>query len=401
MSDVTQLYEEIQDELVNHIMPFWCGLKDHENGGYYGLVDSDLKCNQQAPKGGIATARLLWTFSAVYGFTENDVYLSQAHHAYNLLVDKLIDYKYGGMYWMVDYQGQVCDSRKHIYAQSFAIYGLSEYYKVSGNEEALSLAQELYELIETVGFDDELNIYKEEFTRDLIETDNEMLSENGVIAQGTMNTHLHILEAYTSLLKVWPDSKLKASLINLVDIFYDKIYKKDTDFLKVFFDCDFGEIIDLKSYGHDIEGSWLIQEALDVLESKDSKYQDMVLAIGENIYNIAFDEEGCLYNECEEGHVDRNRVWWVQAEAMIGFMNMYHKTGDMKYMNKVYGLWAFIKKYIVDKREGGEWYPLLDVNNKPLEDPIGEPWKTPYHNGRFCIELLKRIDAIYLTKLQK
>ncbi len=317
MSELVKLYNEIECELKEHILPFWLKRQDPIHGGFYGLTNYDLEIKKESDKGGIASARYLWGgFSSAYRILGGNDLKAAADNAFDFLCNKVIDKDFGGLYWMLDYSGNVIDERKHVYANAFGIYGLSEYHRATGNIQALEIAKELFDGIERYGYDSSLNIYKEEFTRDYIETSNEMLSENGIIAQATTNTHLHILEAYTNLYRVWMNQELENALIRLVNIFYVNIYK-ESGFLKVFYDRKYREILDIQSYGHDIEASWLLYEAINVLNLKEECYKEMVLGISDNIRSIAVHHDGSLFNECEKGIVDETRVWWVQAEAWL------------------------------------------------------------------------------------
>lgn len=382
---------EFRNELETHILPFWAKLKDDENGGYYGLVDYDLRVHKDAGKGGIATCRQLWAFSAAYRVLKKEAYLQQANHAYRFLTEYVFDHQYKGLYWMVDYKGNPSDDRKHVYAQAFGVYALTEYYRVTQNQEALDYAKQLYKLIETVGFNEETNAYKEEFNRKWEEQSNEMLSENGVIADITMNTHLHVLEAYTNLYRVWEDEQLKGRIANLIDLFYEKVFDKQSKFLQVFFNNHWESIIDLKSYGHDIEASWLIDDALKVTGNNDRKYTQMVIDIAYNIEKNGVLKDGSLAYENENGKIDYTRVWWVQVEAMVGFYNAYEKTKDEKFLKAVERIWDYVKTYMIDSREGGEWYWSVEADDQPTKREIAGPWKCPYHNARFCLEFIERV----------
>lgn len=387
---VHNLRKKAEEELLNHIAPFWLKLIDNENGGFYGEVSYDLKVNKESVKGGIQTSRILWFFSAAYCATKNEEYKNAATHAYKFLRDKLFDKEFKGVYWMVDCYGNPIDTRKHIYCQAFAIYALSEYYKATANEEALSLAMSLFSLIEKVGFNKENSAYIEEFDREWNITPNEMLSENGVIAEITTNTHLHVLEGYTTLYEVTKDDRVKERLKDLIYTFYNKIYDKEENYLKIFFDNKWNTIIDVKSYGHDIEASWLIDDAYKVLGIKDENIERMIVNIAYNIKE-QIQEDGSLINESENGVKDFTRVWWVQVEAMIGYLNAYERTHDESLLNIVDKLMTYTMENMVDPRDGGEWYWSIEVDGKPTERSVIEPWKTPYHNGRFCLEFMKRI----------
>lgn len=385
------LRNEIQKELIDHILPFWSKLKDSDHGGFFGEVSHQLEIDTEADKGGIQISRFLWSFSAVYNSTKDPQYLVLAKHAYEFLSNKVYDHEAKGLYWMVDYKGEPKDRRKHVYVQSFGIYALSEYYRASQDEAALTLAKEIFETVEDKAFQSESLSYLEEFDWCWQPASNEMLSENGVNADLTMNTHIHILEAYTNLYRVWPSANLKQALESLLKVMYEKIYNKETKFLGVFFDRKWNSLIDMKSFGHDIEASWLIDDTLKLLEITKPEYVQMVKDIAYNIKNYAIQEDGSLINEEVNGETDYARIWWVQAEAMVGFLNAYERTQDSSFLDIVKHLWAYTKENIVDHRPNGEWYWSREADGSPTVRNIGDPWKTPYHNSRFCLEMMKRL----------
>lgn len=389
---MNNLRNEIEEHLTDTILPFWMKLIDVENGGFYGQIDFNLTIDKEADKGGIAISRFLWTFSAAYRVTKNEQYLEYAHHLYKFLVNYVYDHEFKGLYWLVDYKGNPKDMRKHVYTQSFGIYALSEYYRATQNESALQLANEIFQLIEEQGFDQVTNAYKEEYDREWNETPNEMLSGNGVNAEITMNTHIHVLEAYTNLYKADPNEYLKARLENLMKIHYEKIYDKESKFLGVFFDKNWKNMIDLKSFGHDIEASWLMDETIKTISLENPEYNQMIIEIAYNIADYAMQPDGSLINEQEKNHLDDTRIWWVQSEAMVGFLNAYQHTNDPKFVELINKLWNYIKTYIVDHREGGEWFWSVDRDGNPTVRNIGEPWKASYHNGRFCLEYMERVS---------
>ena len=387
-----RLVKDLKHEVSNHILPFWMALIDEEYGGYYGKVNYDLKIEEKAAKGGIFTARLLWSFSSAYRVLGDEVYLKHAKHAYGFLMNHCMDKENGGIFWMLDHKGCVTDDRKHVYAQAFAIYALSEYYLASHDQEALEQALALFNLIETKGYHSELRSYGEEYTRDWVIKDNEMLSApSDSVAAITTNTLLHILEAYTTLYTATQNNRVKEALSALVDIFQTRIWNKSTNHMRVFFEKDWTEKSAVKSYGHDIEATWLYDKALNVLGlENDDAYTAFVSEIADNIQFVAMDKEGCMYNEAENGQVDKTRIWWCQAEAMVGFYNMYERTNEVKYLNLVERLWAYTSLHLIDERVGGEWYYSVEPNGEKTERPVVEPWKTPYHSVRACLEIIER-----------
>ncbi len=255
--------EEIREHLVSTIIPFWKRLRDDECGGYYGYMDYDLKVDKKAEKGCILNSRILWFFSNAYTLLKDESLLAEADHGYEFLKEYCVDRENGGIYWSMNYDGTPKDTTKHTYNQAFSIYALSSYYEASGKREALTLAKELFHMIENRCMDEQG--YLEAFTRDFKPESNEKLSENGVLAEKTMNTLLHVFEAYTELYRVAPDEEVKERLKWMMDVFAEKVFNPDRKRQEVFYDKDYNSIIDLHSYGHDIETAWLIDRGVDVL----------------------------------------------------------------------------------------------------------------------------------------
>lgn len=306
--------------------------------------------------------------------------------------DYCIDKEYGGIFWSLTYDGEIEDGTKHTYNQAFAIYALSAYYAASGDKEALSLAEGLYGLIEGRCTDE--YGYLEAFDREFCPIENDKLSENGVIAEKTMNTLLHVFEAYTELYRVAKREEVADRLRFMLDLMADKIYNAERGRQEVFFDRTWNTLIDLYSYGHDIETAWLVDRGLEVLgdDAYTIKLSPITREITRNIYDRAYKNHS-LMNEAENGVDDTTRIWWVQAEAVVGFINGYQKNNNCReYLEAAEDIWVYIKEHLLDKRNGSEWYWAVDADGKPLEKPIVEPWKCPYHNGRMCMEVVRRLS---------
>lgn len=317
-----------------------------------------------------------------------------ADHAYRFFVEHCFDSRYGGVYWSVKYDGTVCEDMKHTYNQAFAIYALSVYYEASGKQEALSFAYMLYRMIESQCSDE--GGYLEAFERDFSLTSNEKLSENGVMAERTMNTLLHVLEAYSELYRVDGFFEVGTSLRRILKLFQEKIYNLDKQICEVFFDRDYKTLIDLESYGHDIEASWLIDRACEVLadETLTEEMRPIIQGLAAAVYRNAVDGEcGAVNNEREGKEVDRQKIWWVQAEAVVGFYNAYQKAPqEAKYLAIAEDVWNFIQEQVVDKRSG-EWFETIPYRGTPdVTAPLVHPWKCPYHNGRMCMEMMQRLS---------
>lgn len=386
------LKEKVTNNLNSCILPFWKNMIDREFGGYYGLMDFDLNLDQKAEKGCILNSRILWFFSNVYLETKDASVLSYAEHAFTFLKNYFLDRKYGGVYWSLTYDGKVKDSTKHTYNQAFAIYALSSYYDASKTEEALSIAMELFHTVESkcrLG-----DGYGESYTVDFIPSENDKLSENNVIADKTMNTLLHVCEAYTELYRVSRNPEVRERLYWTTDEFYNTVYNPELHRLEVFFDADMHSIINLHSFGHDIEATWLIDRALTVLNDTElsKKLAPMILDLTEKIYEAAYDNHSVMA-EAENGVILTTRIWWVQCEAVIGFWNAYQKTGDERFKNAAEDIWQYIDQHLIDPRPNSEWYSEVDADGMPTNKlPIADPWKCPYHNGRMCLEIMNRIQ---------
>lgn len=385
--------KEMRRELTEHMVPFWSGLRDDVHGGYYGYVDHDLHVDPTYEKGCILNSRILWFFSNVCLKRGDRAALAEADHAYSFLRDCFEDRERGGLFWSVTYDGQIADSCKHIYNHAFAIYGLASYYAASGRSEALQFALWLFKLVEEKYRD--AYGYRESFTRDWQPEENEKLSEHGLLAEKTMNSLLHVMEAYTELYRVAPSKEIGDALRRILTIFREDVYNPKTHRLEVFFDEKMNSISNLYSYGHDIEASWLIDRACEVLGDRQlaAKTQVYTNEIVEEVRREALETDRktgirAMNNEWADGRTDRTKVWWVQAEAVVGFYHCYRKTGDRTYKKIAVELWQYIKTYFIDPREGSEWFGELSPTGEPdPEGPMADPWKCPYHNGRMCLML--------------
>lgn len=393
MSDLLIL--EFENELFNTLNYWSNNAVDNENNGFYGQIENDNRVVKHANKGAVLNARILWFFSAVYNYSQMPEDLDLAIRSYEYLNDHFIDREFGGVYWSLDFKGRPLDTKKQIYALSFVIYGLSEFYKASRNDEALDLAKKLYADIEKNSYDPLKKGYFEAFSREWNELSDLRLSDKDVNEKKTMNTHLHVLEAYTNLYSVWPDEALGKQISNLINVFIHKIIDKQTHHLNLFFDENWHSKSQAISFGHDIEASWLLLEAAEAIHDKNLILQlkDIAVKMADAVIR-GLDVNGGLNYELELDHWNKEKHWWVQAEAMVGFFNVFQLTSEQKYYQHFIQCWEFTRTHILDK-SNGEWFWGVDENLAlmPKQYKVGF-WKCPYHNGRACLEVIKRIKKI-------
>ena len=408
-------YESVKDELLNDILPYWeKHSRDTRAGreGFYGSISSSGLADAEAPRSIVMTSRFLWTYSAAARHFKNPALLEMADFAYRTIVSKYWDSENGGVFWSVFPDGTPCVSKKQIYGEAFCSYGLCEYAAAikelrndALSEEAMNYALDIYNFLEQYALDPEDGGYLEACAQNWSPTDDMILSPKDMNCPKSMNTNLHVMEAYTNLYRTLPlvfsDAKaIRAevgdSLAALVRLTVDKILQPNAH-LGMFFDMKWTPLSEEISYGHDIEASWLLWEAACELEDEElkSEIKETVIRVAETALNEGFDHEnGCLENFLRsepEGKVrDRTRVWWNQAEAMNGFYNAWEMTGESKYSDACLAEWQWILNHQRD-RENGEWWNEVDVNGNPvLTEDKGGNWKTSYHNGRTCLELLRR-----------
>ncbi|MGA1978337.1 MAG: AGE family epimerase/isomerase [Bacteroidales bacterium] len=394
-SALRNLGSEARKNLVENILPFWINRMTDPKGGYYGRMDGNNKLYPDADRGGILNARILWTFSAAFMELKDSSYLQSATHARDYILDKFIDQEYGGAFLSVTSDGKPLDTRKQTYTQAFFIYGLSEYYLATGDKAALDGARKIYECIEKYCFNPVSNGYYEVYSRDWKRIHDHLIDEKTENDEKTMNTHLHLLEAYTNLYRAWPDRHLAGRLKNLIELFIHKIVDSNTGHLIVFMNDNWERTSALNSYGHDIEASWLLNESAKVLGDKKIEREAGHLAV--KIVHAAeegLQPDGSLIYEKDiaSDHINTNRDWWPQAEAVTGFVKAYKLTGDQSYLTKALKCWEYIDKNMVD-HVSGEWFNSISANGEVNKnaDKAGF-WKCPYHDSRMCLEMIEEAE---------
>lgn len=387
------LKKQMHDELLS-ILDYWtANTVDETNGGFIGTIDFSENKDFTADKGSVLNARILWAFSAAYPVTKDEKHRELAQRAYDYIASHFYDTEHGGIFWSVDHQGNPKDTKNQVYALAFVVYGLSEFYAISQNEEVLALAKKLYEKIEQYSYDRMHKGYLEAFTREWQPIDDLRLSDKDANEKKTMNTHLHIAEGYANLYKVWQDERLKSRIAELLHIINEHFINGETGHLRLFFSEDWVEKPDVVSYGHDIEAAWLLQWCAEVIGDEEliSIYKKHAVIMADATFEGLDDDGGLWYEyDPQEERLIAEKHWWPQSELWIGMVNAWQITGDARYLDAVEKNWQFVQQYILDKANG-EWIWGVNADYSKIEKDKAGFWKCPYHNSRACLELIRRL----------
>jgi len=394
LEDFSRLAE---NQLFGHILPFWWGpALDHENGGWMGWLSNDLQPDRSQPKGLIVNSRILWAFSAVYRARPEKLFQELAGRAFEFVADKFWDAKHGGAFWRLDDSSRVVDDSKKIYGQAFCIYALTEFHRAFGSQIALARAKELFELIERHAHDSKFGGYIEVCNRDWSEAGSEArLSDKDMSEKKSMNNHLHVLEAYANLYRIWKNPRVEKRLRELIKLFQERILDTRTQHFHHFFDEAWSVRSDTYTFGHDIEGSWLLCEAAEVLDDEAllKNMRATALRLAEAALNEGVASDGGLRYEGKGGKIiDHGKECWPQAEAAVGFLNAFQISDDEKFLIAARRVWNYIETNLVD-RVHGEWFWRISPDGRPdAKLPKVSEWKGPYHGTRACLEIIRRLD---------
>jgi mannobiose 2-epimerase len=388
------LRQKVEAELLSDILPFWLKYSiDDEFGGFRGQISNDLTIDPHAAKGLILNSRILWTFSKAFSVYHDPLYLAAARRAYEYLTRYFWDAEFGGVYWMLDYLGKPHDTKKRIYGQAFTVYSLAEYFHASGDADALEKALRMVRSIESSSHDAEHGGYFETYERDWTLALDQRLSDVDMDEKKSMNTHLHLMEAYATLLRFHEDATVRLRLRELIEIFLDHVVDASTNHFIMFFDEEWRPRSNKISFGHTIEGSWLLCEAAEILGDAGllARVREVAVKMAQTVFEQGLDSDGGLLYELNPTDTDKH--WWPQAEAVVGFLNAYELTGQPHFLKAAQRSWEFIDKYIIDHQHG-EWFWRVSKSGVPSDEQYKvDPWKCPYHNGRACIEVMERLDA--------
>ncbi len=389
--------EEFRDELVSNILPFWRTVPmDRANGGLHGAVTNELAIDDGVPRSAVLATRFLWTFAAARRQLGDSAYEETARWAYRNLVEHFWDPVHDGLYWFVDGSGVPISDRKQHYAQAFGIYALSEYHRAIGDPESLNRAQRLFMLLEKHGHDDVDLGYFEGSTREWQPLRDARLSDRDMEAPKSMNTMLHLLEAYTNLFAAQSEPRLRARLIELIELFVDRILDRATGHLSLFFDGSWRSLMPGVSFGHDIEASWLLVEAAEAVEEPalEERARSAALRIVDAVLRDGRDRDGSLFTEAgADGVSDLGKDWWPQTEAIVGFYNAHQLTGDVRFSDAAKACWRYVKQSFVDRRNG-DWFKRIGPDGWPDPERYkAGPWECPYHHSRAALEMIRRLDG--------
>lgn len=391
-----KLHDEIAADLKDNILSFWVKHSVDLSGGFYGSLLRDGTPIADAPKGGVLNARILWTFSTAYRLYGDTVYRDLADRAQRYFIDRFIDPQYGGVYWLIKADGTPLDTNKQTYGCSYAIYGLAEHYKATGNAESLQKAIEIYRTMESKIKDPVNEGYIESFTREWGTPVKQGYDGEG-IATKTMNTHIHVLEAYSALYKVWKDDGLRQRLVKVIDLLTTKLYNPQTHHLILFCDSEWKNLDDIDSYGHDIETSWLLTEAAEALGDSAiiGRCKTISLQLADAALKEGISPMGAMMYERYKDRIRKDASWWCQAETVLGCVNAWQLTGKQPYIDSALRTWEFIKSRMIDK-EYGEWFRTVLPDGTPrYKEPKASLWNCPYHNSRLGFEIISRLSNMF------
>jgi mannobiose 2-epimerase len=396
---------QAEREWLDNIAPFWSRYApDKEYGGFRGWITNDLQIDEQAEKGIVLNSRILWTFAHAYKLYQDANFRQLAERAYGYLTGNFIDQDYGGVFWTLDYRGQPSDTKKRTYAQAFALYGLTEFYLATNERAALDQAVAIFDLLESRCRDLNNEGYFETFERDWTLASEQRLSDVDEDEKKSMNTHLHMLEAYATLARASASERVRTRLRAVIEIFLMHIIDRHQTSQRMFFDERWISTSERVSFGHDIEASWLLCEAAEVLTDGElsTRVEKAALNLAQSVHDRGLDTDGALLYEADTtGIIDDDKHWWTQTEAVIGFVNAYQLSGDESFLMAALRVWEFINQKIVDK-ENGEWFWKVTRAGVPASDmPKLSQWKCPYHNGRMCFEIKRRLSDMLEGGLDK
>lgn len=391
-----ELKRQFEAELRSNILPYWMNkTPDRQNGGFFGALTNDNQVHNEVERSAVLNSRILWTFSTAARLYHDEAYLSTARWAMQALTRHFWDSKHEGIYWSVDAAGNPVNDRKHVYAQAFSIYGLSAYYQVTRDPQALQLAERLFELIDQHTYDPQFGGNIECRARDWGRLEDMRLSSIDLNSSKSMNTMLHLLEAFTALHGIWQNEKQTSRFEDTITLFFKTIIHPETGHQHLFFNDQWHSLSENVSYGHDIETSWLLFEAAEASGNSDliNDAKTNAVRMAQVVYEQSLQPDGSiLYEAGPGGHKVSDRHWWAHAEAVVGFYNAFKISQQHHYLQASTRVWTYIQDHFID-RKNGDWFKLLREDGSPyLEHYKVSPWECPYHHARMCFEMIRRLS---------
>ncbi len=384
---------EAEAELTGIILPFYSRFaRDATAGGFYGEIDREGHGVAGAAKGLVLNSRIVWTFARAYRLLGTPAYLELANVATDYLLRHFQDERCGGFFWTLSDRGRPLRTTKVTYGQSFAIYALAEHSMATRSGASLEAAVRTYQRLRRSSWDQSFGGYYEARRRGWRRAWHQVVSPNGRQSRKTMNTHLHLLEAYTTLYAAWKDEGLRRDLRALVEIMLHRFLAPTNGWFDQECDRTWKRLPGTSSYGHDLEAVWLLVEAAAFLGDDEiaERVGGIVPGVAGEVLAHGQGEDGALYLAGDAtGPTDRTRIWWPQAEASVGFLQAYELTLDHRFLDASLAVWRFCRTHLSDP-VFGEWRMAPDGEaGAPYPYKVGL-WKGPYHNGRACMEIMTR-----------
>lgn len=407
-ADAGKYIPELEKALHENIVSFWYPKSlDRKHGGYFLHFDAQGQPKEDGPKMIVTQTRMVWFFSHLArrgyfgpGYGREEL-LEAAEWGYRFLKEKMWDEEHGGFYWEVDATGnQKLRPGKHLYGQSFALYALSEYYLASGRRDVLDFAVRFFRLLEEKSHDKTYGGYIEAFHRDWSQLPPGEPTYMRPAGIKLMNTHMHLMEAMTTFFRASGLPLARERLSELITIESNAVVRKDLGACTDKYDRDWTPLLEddyaRVSYGHDIENIWLLMDANDAAGLPNHPLLDLYKALLAYSLEYGYDRRngGFFDSGFPRQPADRlGKIWWVQAEAIVGALYMYRMTRDPLYFEVFEKTWDFVWKQQIDW-DNGEWHAAITPEGK-AEGDKGSIWKAAYHNGRAmieCLEILKELS---------
>jgi len=414
-ASLTQFLTEARHHLTQELLPFWTTrCRDAVHGGFITHFDQHGHDTGDDQKSLIAQTRCLYTFSSAHRYGYGDGQLAEfARHGADYLINRMWDEAHGGFFWMTNRRGEVVDDQKIVYGQSFSIYSLSEYTLATGDPRGLEYAAKTFDLLQKYAADTQHGGYFEMFDRDWT------LKGPGSAGgdRKTLDVHMHLMEAYTSLYQASGQALHRRKLREVIGILLEKImhpvhgtgipqFWADWRVApQIKFDVIWGwdrftadglkrEAEDNTSYGHNTEFAWLLLHALDVLREPLEPYREALRKPLAHAADFGIDAEfgGVFVEGSHAGTVyDREKEFWQQAEALIGFLDGHWLFGDEKYLRAYERVHRFVFDRMIN-RPVGEWWPLMTRRGEPIWTHMSHSWKINYHTVRSMVQVIRRLE---------